>query len=72
MHYVMHDCGFKNVFFFFCHAILEKGTKRPFATVLLPFQVSDVYPLKYVATFMCVLESFEFPEALKHNKQHAI
>ncbi|XP_038593085.1 leucine-rich melanocyte differentiation-associated protein isoform X2 [Micropterus salmoides] len=33
---------------------------------------SQMYPVKYVATFIYVLESYEFPEALKHNKQHAI
>lgn len=33
---------------------------------------SQMYPVKYVATFISVHESYEFPEALKHNKQHAI
>lgn len=31
-----------------------------------------MYPVKHVATSMSALESYEFPEALKHNKQHAI
>lgn len=34
--------------------------------------LTPMYPVKYAATFISVLESYEFPEALQLNKQHAI
>lgn len=50
----------------------NSGKEEVFCHLLcFPFK-SQMHSVKYVATFMSVLKSYEFPETLKHNKQQAI